>query len=863
MTRTIQDNMSVMRNSIKVLAIVLTVSIVMGSLSMLTGIAAAAGTTDLVVSQSTDTVEPGESVTVEVAVSNADGGVGSADFRIELSDPSVGTITDLTVGNSPGRDESSIDTDGDGANIKYAFDDTQDTGSITIISLSVEADSSGTTSIDVAPNSNGNRVISDELGETYTLQTVESGSLTVAEPQTSGFITGDVADTDGNLIEGIEVAVVDQSTGETVANPRTDSNGEYTVEVPAGDYRVAAGFNSDSYESGSTFVTLEPSSTERGDLRLSRVVSVGYLSGRVTDTSGTEVSDAQVKIKDPSTGDFVKQVQTDANGDYTVELPAGDYQVTADKAGYLTDGYQDITIESGRTTTQNLEVGQLLLPGEISIVSSDSDVPADGSTVATYEVLVRDQNGNPLDGTTVTAEAPSSVAGGGSKATGPDGKVQFEFTSSTPQDARIRFTAGQITSVSTEAVITFSPVSNRPAEVSGIVTNENNERLPNAAIRIQSSGSDEVITRTSANNDGTYTAEVDIGSKGEVVVFATYNGQSGRSVATRVESGRTSTANVEISGVVPSDSPTTSPSPEVSIIASDDLDAISPGQRFEVTYKTRNTGGEAGAGRIEFITPTGVEPVRFSGDGESGLGGSPPSVLYGFSGPIESGESRITTVEFKITDESLSGSRDLTINSHLATTESEESDSITTEINVGNEPPDPDPPTTPEPPERPDYNISFGVEEDVSVRPGGEVDITYSLRNNGDTDLDSAGIDFNTPDAISVREFSGDGRASKFSESVSFPYGVTTVVDKEVTVTYSASDDISSETVEIEATVTGTEQIGTRATSVNVQKSGLPADPGFTDVLQMIESYNERSTYNGSSVRFTDVLQVIEAYNSN
>jgi hypothetical protein len=87
---------------------------------------------------------------------------------------------------------------------------------------------------------------------------------------------------------------------------------------------------------------------------------------------------------------------------------------------------------------------------------------------------------------------------------------------------------------------------------------------------------------------------------------------------------------------------------------------VAPDETISVTYAFVNTGAtDAAAGRIEFTTPEGVEPVSIDGNGTSGLSGSPPSVLYGFNGPIQAGAAPTTTVTFRISSDIQTGSVDV------------------------------------------------------------------------------------------------------------------------------------------------------------------------------------------------------------
>ncbi len=56
------------------------------------GIAAAAGTTDVMLSPENETVEPGATVTYDVVVAEAAGGVGSFEATVSTNDSSVATF---------------------------------------------------------------------------------------------------------------------------------------------------------------------------------------------------------------------------------------------------------------------------------------------------------------------------------------------------------------------------------------------------------------------------------------------------------------------------------------------------------------------------------------------------------------------------------------------------------------------------------------------------------------------------------------------------------------------------------------------------------------------------------------------------
>jgi len=151
------------------------------ALSATAGLAVAATTTDLAVSiVDDDTIAPSETTTVEIAVANADGGVGAAELGVELSDPGVAAITDVSIPNAPGSTDNGIIGGGEAADVKYAFANSSDTGEVVIVEVTLTAAASGSTDVDVVPNNQtGNLVVFDENGAGYTLDTVGSATLSV------------------------------------------------------------------------------------------------------------------------------------------------------------------------------------------------------------------------------------------------------------------------------------------------------------------------------------------------------------------------------------------------------------------------------------------------------------------------------------------------------------------------------------------------------------------------------------------------------------------------------------------------------------------------------------------------------------
>jgi len=137
----------------------------------------------------------------------------------------------------------------------------------------------------------------------------------------------------------------------------------------------------------------------------------GTLAGTVTDAStGSPVEGAAVHVVGPTD----RTTFTGADGTYSITLPVGTYDVTASHFGYLSETATGVVVTEGATTTQNFAL-----------------TPAPSHSVSGH---VRDGDGNPLAGATVTIEgtpippATTDASGAYSFASVPEG--EYDVTAS-------------------------------------------------------------------------------------------------------------------------------------------------------------------------------------------------------------------------------------------------------------------------------------------------------------------------------------------------------------------------------------------------------------------------------------------------
>ncbi len=72
----------------------------------------------------------------------------------------------------------------------------------------------------------------------------------------------------------------------------------------------------------------------------------GRVTGQVTDPSGANVADARVAAKNTATN-VLTEVRSNDSGYYVLQLPVGDYEITASHPGFETTSQQNVTVTVG------------------------------------------------------------------------------------------------------------------------------------------------------------------------------------------------------------------------------------------------------------------------------------------------------------------------------------------------------------------------------------------------------------------------------------------------------------------------------------------------------------------------------------
>ncbi|OYR47060.1 PKD domain-containing protein, partial [Halorubrum sp. Eb13] len=149
--------------------------------------------TEVSLSPESELVAVGDSAEYDVVVDDADGGVGVYSMTVTADDPSVASITDASVSNvDENLTDVEIAEDGSSATMEAVLVDTDDNGSVTLGTVTVESAAEGTTDVSLDVSELG-----DESGNAYEV-TAASGATLEASTLVVGDSDAPAQDPDGD-----------------------------------------------------------------------------------------------------------------------------------------------------------------------------------------------------------------------------------------------------------------------------------------------------------------------------------------------------------------------------------------------------------------------------------------------------------------------------------------------------------------------------------------------------------------------------------------------------------------------------------------------------------------------------------------
>lgn len=200
-------------------------------------------------------------------------------------------------------------------------------------------------------------------------------------------ISGRVTDGSGNGLANVYVGAYDPNDTHWINGSYTAGDGNYSLNVPAGTYKVRfSQSSSDGYfapewydeKSNGQVADLITVTAFRTTTNINAQLEIGgTISGRVTDASGDAIANIYVSSFDPNSSLWIYGLDSDENGNYSFNLPAGIYKVyfsPLPSSGYNAPGWYankrnsqaaDLVTVTAFQTTSNVDT-QLEIGGKIS-----------------------------------------------------------------------------------------------------------------------------------------------------------------------------------------------------------------------------------------------------------------------------------------------------------------------------------------------------------------------------------------------------------------------------------------------------------------------------------------------------------------
>lgn len=361
---------------------------------------------------------------------------------------------------------------------------------------------------------------------------------------TGGTISGTVYESDGvTPIGGLWVGAQDWDTGDFITSTNTDSEGNYTLRVNPGSYKIntCASCNFDPYvdeyyddtnwDGATEVVVTDGNDTPDIDFILS---SGGTISGRALESDGvTPIVDLKIEANDWNTREYITGTYTDSDGNYSLRVGSGSYRISTcascDSASYV-DEYYDDTNYDGATEV---------------VVTDGNDTPNIDftlSTGGTISGIITDENG-PIANLHIYATEWDSGDWAGGNNTASDGSYTIRVN---PGNYRVRTCANcddlpyieeiydDVTNWEGATMVTVQDSTDTPdidfvlsqgGTISGTVTERGGSPLANLHIYATEWDSNDWIAGTNTESDGSYSLRIYAGNY-RIHACATCNNQA-------------------------------------------------------------------------------------------------------------------------------------------------------------------------------------------------------------------------------------------------------------------------------------------------------------------------------------------------
>ncbi|HEY5923547.1 MAG TPA: carboxypeptidase-like regulatory domain-containing protein, partial [Kofleriaceae bacterium] len=162
-------------------------------------------------------------------------------------------------------------------------------------------------------------------------------------------IDGRVVDAGGRPIAGATVTIAQlESARAKPIELTSDADGRFTTQLDGGALELTA--RAGDYKDGAAKLTVAPGTTGAATVTLARAVRAGQLRGQVLAFDGKPLA-ATITVKGKTTA----TTATDADGQYTLELPEGAFAVEISSADHVTQK-RNVTIKLDGVTVLNVDL---------------------------------------------------------------------------------------------------------------------------------------------------------------------------------------------------------------------------------------------------------------------------------------------------------------------------------------------------------------------------------------------------------------------------------------------------------------------------------------------------------------------------
>ncbi len=254
------------------------------------------------------------------------------------------------------------------------------------------------------------------------------------------FIEGQVLSSDNQPIANFDVNAFSGKCHQGhVTGYRTDETGNYSLEVPDGTYYLIANPSPETSgiyvqewytPDGGTLDCGSAQSVDSGSTGIDFQIETGEtITGKVTDTSGNPLQGVCIGINlDPACGgQNIGGTQTDANGDYQLNVPQGSQvylHVNPNCAGLIYVG----GFYTGTDVSHDCNLAQAVSAGSTGV-----SIQLESAETITGKVT--DTSGNPLQGVCVNAN--TAPVCGGTYAGGSQTDANGNYQLNVPQGSQV------------------------------------------------------------------------------------------------------------------------------------------------------------------------------------------------------------------------------------------------------------------------------------------------------------------------------------------------------------------------------------------------------------------------------------------